>query len=174
MPIEVSAAARRSQLSAGHPALMSSGLLDGGKLDTQRYVPVSQLRHKKFDRILFVGLLAAVCALAFPPVHGKGGGQANATTRLRVEVSGGDSSAPVDAASVYVRFVIKHKVGKDEKVEMNMKTNEAGFVNVPDIPRGEVTIQVVADRWKPFGQKYQATEDEQTIKIHLEKPQKWY
>jgi hypothetical protein len=95
-------------------------------------------------------------------------------TRLHLEVTGGDPAAPVDSASVYVRYLVKHRVGKDETVEMNLKTNHDGSVVVPFVPRGEVTVQIVAEHWKPFGQKYQMTEDEQTLKIHLDKPPKWY
>lgn len=95
-------------------------------------------------------------------------------TRLHVEVTGGDPAAPVEAASVYVRYLVKHRMAKDETVEMNLKTNRDGTVVVPFVPRGEVTVQIVAEHWKPFGQKYQMTEDEQTLKIHLDKPPKWY
>ena len=95
-------------------------------------------------------------------------------TRLHVEVTGGDPAAPVEAASVYVRYLVKHRMAKDETIEMNLKTNRDGTVVVPFVPRGEVTVQIVAEHWKPFGQKYQMTEDEQTLKIHLDKPPKWY
>jgi hypothetical protein len=95
-------------------------------------------------------------------------------TRLHLEITGGDPAAPIDSASIYVRYVVKHRMAKDEKVEMNLKTNHDGTVLVPFVPRGEITIQIVAEHWKPFGEKYQMTEDEQTVKIHLEKPPKWY
>jgi len=148
-------------------------------LDKRKQLPIARFRPEKLSRILFVAALATVCAVTFLPAQGKdNGGQArsdgDASTRLRVEVTAGDSSSPVEAASVYVRYVIKHKLGKDEKIEMNLKTNQQGTVLVPAVPRGEITIQVVAEHWKAFGQKYQATEDEQTIKIHLEKPARWY
>jgi hypothetical protein len=95
-------------------------------------------------------------------------------TRLHLEVTGGDPAGPIDGASVYVRYLVKHRMAKDETVEMNLKTSHEGTVVVPFIPRGEVTVQIVAEHWKPYGQKYQMTEDEQTIKIHLDKPPKWY
>jgi hypothetical protein len=95
-------------------------------------------------------------------------------TRLRVEVTGGDKSIPVDLASVYVRFVVRHQTGRDEKPELDVKTNNQGVAVVPFVPRGKVTVQVVADGWKPYGESYQMTQDEQVIKIHLERPPKWY
>jgi hypothetical protein len=105
---------------------------------------------------------------------GQGKSDTSDTVRLHLEVTGGDPAAPVDSASVYVRYLVKHRMAKDQTVEMNLKTNREGTVVVPGVPRGEITIQVVAEHWKPFGQKFQATEDEQTIKVHLDKPPRWY
>ena len=105
---------------------------------------------------------------------GQAKSDSNGGSRLHVEVTGGDPAAPVDSASVYVRYLVKHRMAKDETVEMNLKTNRDGTVVVPFVPRGEVTVQIVAEHWKPYGQKYQITQDEQTLKIHLEKPPKWY
>jgi hypothetical protein len=99
---------------------------------------------------------------------------ASDTVRLRVEVTGGDPATAVDSASIYVRYVVKRRLAKDETIEMNLKTNREGTVIVPGVPRGEITLQIVAEHWKPFGQKYQATEDNQIIKVHLEKPPRWY
>jgi hypothetical protein len=99
---------------------------------------------------------------------------ATSGTRLRLEVTAGDPAGPVEGASVYVRYLVKHRMAKDENVEMNLKTGHDGTVMVPFVPRGEVTVQIVAEHWKPYGQKYQLAEEEQTIKIRLEKPSKWY
>jgi hypothetical protein len=98
----------------------------------------------------------------------------NASTRLRIEITGGEKSAPVDMASVYIRFVTKKVLAKDQNSEMNIKTNKEGVAIANGIPRGKVLVQVVADGWKSFGQWYDTNEDEQTIKIHLEKPPKWF
>jgi len=105
---------------------------------------------------------------------GQAKSDSNASTRLHLEITGGDAAVPVDGASVYVRYVVKHRIGKDESIELNLKTNHDGTVIVPYVQRGEVTVQIVAEHWKPFGQKFQLIEEEQTIKIHLEKPPKWY
>jgi hypothetical protein len=105
---------------------------------------------------------------------GQAKSDASDTIRIHLEVTGGDPGTPVDSASVYIRYVVKRRMAKDEPIEMNLKTNREGTVIVPGVPRGEITIQVVAEHWKPYGQKFQASEDEQTIKVHLEKPPKWY
>ncbi len=98
----------------------------------------------------------------------------DAATRLRIEVTAGEKSSPVDMASVYVRYVIKHAIGRDQNTEMNFKTNKEGVAIASGIPRGRVLVQVIADGWKTFGKWYEATEEEQTIKIHLDKPPKWF
>lgn len=95
-------------------------------------------------------------------------------TKLRVEVTGGEKGLPVENASVYVKYVEAHALSKDKKIEMNLKTNRNGIAKSPELRRGKVLIQVIAEGWKTFGRWYELTEDEQTIKIRLEKPPRWY
>jgi hypothetical protein len=95
------------------------------------------------------------------------------TTKLRIEVTAGEKSQPVENASIYVRYV-EESLLKNKNREMNLKTNRDGVVKVPEVPRGKVLIQVIAEGWKTFGRWYDLESDEQTIKIHLEKPPRWY
>jgi hypothetical protein len=97
-----------------------------------------------------------------------------ATTRLRIEVTGGDAGDPVENASVYIRWEKERKLARDQKFEQNWKTNREGVVKVPSVPRGKVLIQVVAQGWKLFGQWYELDQEEMTIKIRLQKPPRWY
>ena len=93
----------------------------------------------------------------------------NATSRLRIELTGGDSNKPVADASVYLRFP------DQKKVELDLKTNQEGIARSPEIRQGKVLIQVVAPGWKTYGEYHDVTESEQTIQIHLVKPPiKWY
>ena len=95
----------------------------------------------------------------------------NVTTKIHLQVTAGEENRPVDNASVYVRF----EQGRRHKlVEMNLKTNQDGSVKVPEVPRGKILIQVVATGWKTFGQWYVLEKEEETIKIKLEKPPRWY
>jgi hypothetical protein len=96
------------------------------------------------------------------------------TTKLRIEVTAGSAGDAVEGASVYVRYTTERKFGKDKKIEQNWKTNKEGILKVPEVPRGKVLIQVIAQGWKTFGQWYDVDQDEQTIKIHLQKPPHWY
>ena len=101
-------------------------------------------------------------------------GQQSDTVTIRIEVTGGEKNKPVEAASVYVRYTETHKLRHDHKVEMNVKTTPQGKVRVPYVPKGTVLIQVIAEGWKTFGKNFDITEDEQLIKIHLDKPHQWY
>jgi hypothetical protein len=117
------------------------------------------------------GILPGVCAAQTPD---KAPPTSDQTARVTIEVSGGEKEAPVENASVYLKYVEERKIKKDKKVELNVKTNRDGNAHVPDAPMGRVLIQVVADGWKTYGRWYDITEVKQTIKVHLEKPPRWY
>jgi len=93
--------------------------------------------------------------------------------RITIEVTGGDANKPVENASVYVKTIEQHLI-KDKKFEVNVRTNQQGVAHVPDAPMGKVLVQVVADGWKSYGHWYEITDPKQEIKIHLERPPKWY
>jgi hypothetical protein len=94
--------------------------------------------------------------------------------RLTIVVTGGEDKKPIDSASVYVRYVKEHKLGKDKKIEMNLKTNQSGICHVPVIPPGKFVVQVIAEGWKTYGEYYDINQTEQTINITLVRPPKWY
>ena len=94
--------------------------------------------------------------------------------RITIEVSGGDKSTPIENASVYIKYVEERKIKSNKTVELNVKTNREGTAHVPDAPTGRALIQVVADGWKTYGRWYDVNDAKQTIKIHLDRPPKWY
>lgn len=98
----------------------------------------------------------------------------NESTKLRIEVTAGEKSEPVDSASVYVKFQKERLLAKDKMIEMNVKTNREGVAKIPTVPRGKVLVQVIAPGWKTYGKWYDVSEEEQTIKINLQKPPRWY
>jgi len=109
-----------------------------------------------------------------PPPPAKKKDQApSPANRLTIEVTGGDSNTPIENASVYIKTIEQHLI-KDKKFEVQVKTNQNGTAHVPDAPTGRVEIQIVADGWKPYGHWYDINDPKQTIKIHLERPPKWY
>jgi hypothetical protein len=100
--------------------------------------------------------------------------QDSGTTRLRIELTGGQEKKPVAEASVYVKFNEPKLLG-DKRVELNLKTNEEGVARSPQIPQGRILIQIVAPGWETFGQWYKVTKEKQTIPIHLKRPaRRWY
>jgi hypothetical protein len=148
---------------------------------------VDHIRHKKTDPLAIVrrrrrGSIALVAfAFLFLPAlsMGQSGSKPakekdNETTKLRIEVTAGEAGDPVEGASIYIRYKEERKFAKDKKIEQNWKTNKEGVVKVPGVPRGEVLVQVIAQGWKTFGKWYDLDQDEQTIKIRLQKPPRWY
>lgn len=122
--------------------------------------------------LLFV---AAACSVAFaqqsappkePPAQAP-------IPRLTIEITGGDQDKPVENASVYLK-THEDRLIKDKKTEVNVKTNVQGIAHVPQPPIGRVLIQVVAEGWKPYGHWYDITDSKQVVKIHLDRPPKWY
>ena len=95
-------------------------------------------------------------------------------SRITIEVSGGEKSVPIENASVYIKYVEERKIKSNKTVELNVKTNRDGTAHVPDAPLGRALVQVVADGWKTYGRWYDVTDAKQTIKIHLDRPPKWY
>jgi hypothetical protein len=99
---------------------------------------------------------------------------AASTARLTIEVTGGEKDIPVENASVYLKYVEERKITKDKQFELNVKTNRDGVAHVPDAPLGRVLIQIIADGWKTYGRWYDISDAKDPIKIHLDRPPKWY
>jgi len=93
--------------------------------------------------------------------------------RLTIQITGGDEDKPIENASVYLKTQ-QDRLIKDKKTELNVKTNMQGIAHVPQPPIGRVLIQVVAEGWKPYGHWVDITDSKQIVKIHLDRPPKWY
>jgi len=98
----------------------------------------------------------------------------DARSRLTIEVTGGDNNVPVENASVYLKYIEERKLLKDKKLELSVKTNREGIAHVSDAKPGRALIQIVADGWKTYGRWFDITDPKQIIKVHLERPPKWY
>jgi hypothetical protein len=98
----------------------------------------------------------------------------DALNRITIEVTGGDNNVPVENASVYVKYIEERKLLKDKKLELSVKTNREGIAHVTGAKPGRVLIQIVADGWKTFGHWFDISDPKQTIKVHLDRPPKWY
>jgi hypothetical protein len=127
-----------------------------------------------FVGVLLAGEVAAQNSAASAPKSQSPPPATNVQTRITVEVTGGDKNVPVENASVYVKFVEEHAIRKNKKLEINVKTSREGIAHVPDAPMGRALVQVVAEGWKTYGHWMDITDPKQTIKVHLERPPKWY
>ncbi len=139
--------------------------------------PVNEMNRRKIQAFGIGATIATlVLLIAIAPTASSQAKEDEPQTKLRIEITAGDKSVPVDMASIYVRYVISDnsKELKDKKFELNLKSNREGIASLPHVPRGKVTIQVIAPGWKTYGQVFELISDEQTVKIHLEKPPVWY
>ena len=100
--------------------------------------------------------------------------KSNPQTRITIEVTGGEKDTPIENASVYVKYIEEHAIKKNKKLELNVKTNHEGLAHVPDAPMGRALIQIIAEGWKLYGRWYDINDPKQVIKIHLDRPPKWY
>jgi hypothetical protein len=110
-------------------------------------------------------LFAGVAALADVPM-----------TKLTIEVKT-QGGRPVNQADVVVRFVKGHsvfKLGKAVRTQWEMRTNQEGQALVPEIPQGEIRIQVIAKGYQTFGNTFDITDAEKTLPITLNPPQQQY
>jgi hypothetical protein len=134
-------------------------------------------RVKNIPVILFSAALVFSLAVRgqdkSPDSKGKADSSSN-RVHLTIVVTTAEDKKPVDSASVYVKYVQGRLLGKDKKIEMNLKTNMSGVVHVPEIPRGKFLVQIIAPGWKTFGEYYEVEQAEQTINIELVRPPKWY
>jgi len=99
-----------------------------------------------------------------------------AGTKLTVQVNSATTGKPIDRASVIIRF--RHGLNpiKMKKIQTNWetKTSQEGAVSIPEIPMGEVEIQIIAKYYQTSGGIFQLTQPEQTITIKLNPPQAQY
>ena len=97
-------------------------------------------------------------------------------TKLRVSVKNLEGK-PIDRASVIIRFAeppSKTRFGHKTKTSWELRTNQEGIANIPEIPQGKVQIQVIAEDYQTFGANFQIVEPEQTIEVALKPPQPQY
>ncbi|MEZ5354594.1 MAG: carboxypeptidase regulatory-like domain-containing protein [Bryobacteraceae bacterium] len=115
-------------------------------------------------------LIAAVFACALPLLAD------TPMTRLQIEVRN-QHEKPIDRASVVVKFIAGRsaaKLGKKIKTSWELRTNQEGVVKIPPIPQGDILIQVIAKGYQTHGKTYTIEEEEKTVEVQLNPPQKQY
>jgi hypothetical protein len=113
-------------------------------------------------------ILALALPLAFPA-------SADDMTKLKIVVTT-RSGRPIDRADVIVRFGGRSiaKLGKMVRTTWEMRSSQEGVAEIPDMPKGQIRIQVIAKGYQTFGDTFEVKEDERTIEIKLNPPQKQY
>ena len=137
------------------------------------------MKPKRLAALIFTLFSLALCASGAraqnnPPTDQAAPDKSPQSNRLRIEVVGGEKEAPVENASVYIKYVEERKLRKDKKYELNVKTNRDGVAHIPDAPLGKVLVQVIAEGWKTYGKWIEITDPRQIIHVKLEKPPRWY
>jgi hypothetical protein len=133
-------------------------------------------RPKLTSLVLLFLAVSAICVAAQnpPPAPAQAPEQTTQSSRLTIEVTGGEKASPVENASVYVKYVEEHAIKKDKKLELNVKTNRDGVAHVAEAPLGRALVQVIAEGWKTYGRWYDISDPHQVIKVRLERPPQWY
>jgi len=118
------------------------------------------------NRLLSV-LIAGVIALPL---------LADETTKLQVRVTNLEGK-PVDRASVVVKFLKGRsalKLGKKVYTHWETRTNQDGLAKVPELPQGQLLIQVIAKGYQTYGGTFDVNEEEKTVEVKLNPPQPQY
>jgi len=117
-----------------------------------------------------VGFLLTLMALVL--LSAPAGQAKDEWTNVNVVVQD-EEGEPVPRASLIVR-VLTGKQLKKVAQSFQLRTSQQGTVPIPPLKRGFILIQVIAEDYQTFGDRYELTEPEQTITITLKPPQKQY
>ena len=101
---------------------------------------------------------------------------ADETTKVQVRVTNLEGK-PIDRASVVVKFVKGRsaiKLGKKVYTHWETRTNQEGLAKVPELPQGQLLIQVIAKGYQTFGGTFDVNEEEKTVEVKLNPPQPQY
>ena len=102
---------------------------------------------------------------------------ADDSTKLEIHVTT-EAGRPIENASVVIRFrggaSAKVKPNPKFRKEWDVKTSQEGLVKIPPIPKGKILIQVNAANYQTYGKTIDIQEDEKTVDVTLNPPQKQY
>jgi hypothetical protein len=83
-----------------------------------------------------------------------------------------DNGKPVRSAAVIMHAV--NAKGKQERGDMELKTDPDGKTNFDGIPYGMLRVQVIANGFQTFGEDYDVEKPKTEITIKLKRPQGQY
>ena len=93
-----------------------------------------------------------------------------------VKTAGGK---PIDRAEVIIRWKASSKkarasYGRAVHTTFEVRSNQMGEATVPEIPKGNIQIQVNAHGYQTFGRVFDIQDDEKTVEVALNPPQQQY
>ena len=94
----------------------------------------------------------------------------NESTRLTLQVLNESTKQPIPDAHVVVRFTEERMLRKDKRVSWEVKTNRKGVVVLPDIPTGNVQVQVIAKGFQTYGDQHELEKPQEELTILLQLP----
>ena len=122
------------------------------------------------NRVLRWMPLALVAVLFFAVAARLAAGEDR--VRLEIVVTAATSGDPIQNAAVYVRYKNRRLLLKDKTISLTVKTNPEGTAVVPDVPQGQVLVQVIAKGWKTYGEFHEIESPRDSVEIKLERPKK--
>ncbi len=96
-------------------------------------------------------------------------------TKLKIVITN-DNGKPVERANVRVVFGGRSivKLGRNVRTSWEMRSTQEGIADIPEMPKGKILVQVTAKGYQTFGKTIEVTEDERTIEVTLNPPQRQY
>lgn len=96
-------------------------------------------------------------------------------TKIKVVVTN-ERGKPVDRAAVIVRFEGRSisKLGKKVRTSWEMRSGQDGGVEVPELPKGMILVQVIAKGYQTYGKRFDVDQDERTLEVTVADPQKQF
>ena len=93
-------------------------------------------------------------------------------TTLTIAVLDEARDRPVPKASVTVSFVSGRKLVTRKRIrkEWNTKTNSKGLAELPEIPSGTISVQVIAAGFQTYGDRLEISGEDQTVTVKLKRP----
>jgi hypothetical protein len=128
------------------------------------------------QRRYFLGFLLASAGLVTGALAQSDDDADEHMTKLSIKVTN-DSDKPVERASVIIRFVkgrSYQKFGHKLRDVYELRTNQYGEASIPEIPQGQIMVQIIAHGYQTFGQTFNVKEAERTIAVKLNAPQPQY
>lgn len=96
-------------------------------------------------------------------------------TKLTIKVTD-ERGKPIDRANVRIVFKQGRRKLTMKKIRRSweLKTTQEGMATIPEIPKGDIMVQVTAKFRQSYGETLTVEEDEKTVEVTLQPPQAPY